>query len=140
MEAKELLISALSVGVGVGVGIGLASGQHVSKWAGGAFHASSNALTVDKIEHEMLRLVVDGRDTNVTFDNFPYYLRSLFSPLHFFFLPYIPFTCFLLYMFLYFNHCIVCPFLDSVYIFCPVSLIASFRPGFYFSFCFIFVI
>lgn len=80
MEAKELLISALSVGVGVGVGIGLASGQHVTKWAGGAFHASSNALTVDKIEHEMLRLVVDGRDTNVTFDNFPYYLRSFFSP------------------------------------------------------------
>ncbi|KAK4260629.1 hypothetical protein QN277_003722 [Acacia crassicarpa] len=74
MEQKGLLISALSVGVGVGVGIGLASGQNVSKW--GANTCSSNALTVEKIEQEMLRLVVDGRETKVTFDQFPYYLSE----------------------------------------------------------------
>ncbi|GKV53671.1 hypothetical protein SLEP1_g60188, partial [Rubroshorea leprosula] len=34
MEPKKVLLSALSVGVGVG--IGLASGQTVSKWAGGS--------------------------------------------------------------------------------------------------------
>ncbi|XP_054810141.1 peroxisomal ATPase PEX6 isoform X2 [Prosopis cineraria] len=74
MEQKGLLISALSVGVGVGVGIGLASGQSVSKW--GANTGSSNALTAEKIEQEMLRLVVDGRETKVTFDQFPYYLSE----------------------------------------------------------------
>ncbi|XP_028804813.1 uncharacterized protein LOC114759742 [Neltuma alba] len=74
MEQKGLLISALSVGVGVGVGIGLASGQNVSKW--GANTCSSNALTVEKIEQEMLRLVVDGRETKVTFNQFPYYLSE----------------------------------------------------------------
>ncbi|KAI9076783.1 hypothetical protein K1719_041259 [Acacia pycnantha] len=74
MEQKGLLISALSVGVGVGVGIGLASGQNVSKW--GANTCSSNALTVEKIEQEMLRLVVDGTETKVTFDQFPYYLSE----------------------------------------------------------------
>lgn len=78
MEQKGLLISALSVGVGVGVGLGLASGQ--TKWGANAF--ATNAITPEKIEHEMLRLVVDGRESNVTFDNFPYYLRY-FTFLHF---------------------------------------------------------
>ncbi|CAI8589354.1 unnamed protein product [Vicia faba] len=72
MEQKGLLLSALSVGVGVGVGLGLASGQ--TKW--GANTSASNAITPEKIEHEMLRLVVDGRESNVTFDNFPYYLSE----------------------------------------------------------------
>lgn len=71
MEQKNILISALSVGVGLG--IGLASGQSVTKW--GANTCSSNAITPQKLEHEMLRLVIDGRETNVTFDQFPYYLR-----------------------------------------------------------------
>ena len=77
MEQKSLLISALSVGVGVGMGIGLASGHSVSKW--GSNGASSNAITVESIEQEMLRQVIDGRETKVTFDQFPYYLRSHFS-------------------------------------------------------------
>ena len=71
MEHKSLLLLAVSVGVGVGVGIGLASGQSVSnKW--GASASSSNAITPKKMEQEMLRLVVDGRESNVTFDQFPY--------------------------------------------------------------------
>jgi len=82
MEQKGLLISAaLSVGVGVGVGLGLASGQTMFK--PNTFSSSSNALTPDKIENEMLRLIVDGRESNVTFDNFPYYLR--YSPFIFLF-------------------------------------------------------
>ncbi|CAK8539333.1 unnamed protein product [Lathyrus sativus] len=72
MEQKGLLLSALSVGVGVGVGLGLASGQ--TKW--GANALASNAITPEKMEHEMLRLVIDGRESNVTFDNFPYYLSE----------------------------------------------------------------
>ncbi|XP_004511542.1 uncharacterized protein [Cicer arietinum] len=74
MEQKGMLISALGVGVGVGVGLGLASGQSVTKWGANPF--SSNAITPEKIEHEMLRLIVDGRESNVTFDNFPYYLSE----------------------------------------------------------------
>ncbi|CAJ2676501.1 unnamed protein product [Trifolium pratense] len=78
MEQKSLLISALSVGVGVG--IGLASGQTVSKWGGPAYYSSSSSsnsvITADQIQHEMLRLIVDGRDSNVTFDKFPYYLSE----------------------------------------------------------------
>ncbi|KAG5030007.1 hypothetical protein JHK87_013521 [Glycine soja] len=73
MEQKSILISALGVGVGVGVGIGLASGQSVGNWGANTF--SSNAITAEKMEQEMLRQVVDGRESNVTFDKFPYYLR-----------------------------------------------------------------
>ena len=72
MEQKHILMSALGVGIGVGVGLGLASGQTVSKWTGSTV---SNAITHERMEQEMLRLVVDGRDSNVTFDQFPYYLR-----------------------------------------------------------------
>lgn len=84
MEQKQILLSALSVGVGVGVGLGLASGQTVSKWTGN--YSSSNAITLENMEREMLRLAIDGRDSGVTFDEFPYYLRSttstlLYSPL-----------------------------------------------------------
>ncbi|GAV85097.1 AAA domain-containing protein [Cephalotus follicularis] len=75
MEQRNILLSALSVGVGVGVGIGLASSQSMGKW-GGATSSSSNAITADKMEHEIMRLIVDGRETNVTFDQFPYYLSE----------------------------------------------------------------
>lgn len=72
MEQKHILMSALSVGIGVG--IGLASGQTVSKWTSGD-DSSSNAITPRIMEQEMLNLIVDGRNSNVTFDEFPYYLR-----------------------------------------------------------------
>ncbi|KAE9459539.1 hypothetical protein C3L33_08514, partial [Rhododendron williamsianum] len=69
-----MLMSALGVGIGVGVGIGLASGQTVSKWTGST--PSTNAVTPERMEHEMVGLVVDGKDTKVTFDEFPYYLSE----------------------------------------------------------------
>ena len=62
----------------VGVGLGLASGQSVSNWASAYNSSSSTAdegITADKIEAELLRLVVDGRENKVTFDEFPYYIR-----------------------------------------------------------------
>ncbi|XP_075508540.1 uncharacterized protein LOC142545313 isoform X1 [Primulina tabacum] len=75
MESKHMLISALGVGIGVGVGIGLASGSEtVSRWAGGA--STSAGVTPHVMEQEMLSLIVDGRDSNVTFDQFPYYLSE----------------------------------------------------------------
>ncbi|ESW32115.1 hypothetical protein PHAVU_002G294200 [Phaseolus vulgaris] len=74
MEQKSILMSALGVGVGVGVGIGLASGPNVGKWGANSF--SSNAITAEKMEQEMLRQVVDGRESNVTFEKFPYYLSE----------------------------------------------------------------
>jgi len=73
MEQKHLLMSAVGVGIGVGVGLGLASGQTMSKWTGTA--SPSNAITAERMEQELLRMIIHGRDANVTFDEFPYYLR-----------------------------------------------------------------
>ncbi|KAA8539987.1 hypothetical protein F0562_026679 [Nyssa sinensis] len=72
MEQKHILLSALSVGVGVG--LGLASGQTVSKWTG--YNSSADGITADQIEQELLRLVVDGKESKVTFDEFPYYISE----------------------------------------------------------------
>ncbi|KAL9334761.1 hypothetical protein Peur_071942 [Populus x canadensis] len=74
MEQKHMLLSALSVGVGVGMGLGLASGQKVSRWAGG--NGSIDGVTVEQIEQELMRQVLDGRESEVTFDEFPYYLSE----------------------------------------------------------------
>ncbi|CAK7324826.1 unnamed protein product [Dovyalis caffra] len=74
MEQKRMLLSALSVGVGVGMGLGLASGQKVSRWAGG--NGSVDGVTAEQIEQELMKQVVDGRDSKVTFDEFPYYLSE----------------------------------------------------------------
>ena len=73
MEQKHILLSALSVGVGVSVGLGLASGQTVSRWAG--LNCSPDAITEEQIVHELLRQVVDGRESAITFEEFPYFLR-----------------------------------------------------------------
>ncbi|GMJ04429.1 DUO1-activated ATPase 1 [Hibiscus trionum] len=73
MEQKHILLSALGVGVGVGVGLGLASGQN--KWTGSG-STSSTGITLERIEKELLRQVVDGRESQVTFDQFPYYLSE----------------------------------------------------------------
>ncbi|WOL08308.1 peroxisome biosynthesis protein PAS1 [Canna indica] len=75
MEQKHIVMSALGVGLGVGVGLGLVSGQTVSKWAAPQV-CSSSALTVENIEQELKRLVMDGKDSKVTFDQFPYYLSE----------------------------------------------------------------
>ena len=73
MEQKGVLLSALSIGVGVGVGLGLASGQTVNKWAGKS--SADDGITGEQIEQELMRQVVDGKLSKVTFDDFPYYLR-----------------------------------------------------------------
>ncbi|KAI4302935.1 hypothetical protein MLD38_038623 [Melastoma candidum] len=72
---QKMMLSAIGVGVGVGVGIGLASGQTVSKWRGNT-DSSPNFFTVETLEKEMLKMVVDGKDSQVTFDKFPYYLSE----------------------------------------------------------------
>ncbi|XP_071692711.1 uncharacterized protein [Rutidosis leptorrhynchoides] len=75
---KQLFMSALSVGIGVGVGIGM--GQTVSRWTGGGDDSSSsssgNGLTALAMEREMLSMIVDGKDSKITFDEFPYYLSQ----------------------------------------------------------------
>lgn len=79
MENKQLFMSALSVGIGVGVGIGM--GKTVSRWAGGDDSSSSSGsgssgLTPQTMEREMLSMIVDGKDSKITFDEFPYYLSE----------------------------------------------------------------
>ncbi|KAL6123160.1 hypothetical protein ACLB2K_075683 [Fragaria x ananassa] len=77
MEQKHILLSALSVGVGVGVGVGLglSSGQGaVNKWVNG--NSSSDEVTAEQIEQELMRQVLDMRESKVTFEEFPYYLRE----------------------------------------------------------------
>ncbi|EYU25172.1 hypothetical protein MIMGU_mgv1a001471mg [Erythranthe guttata] len=76
MEQKHVLLSALSVGVGVGVGLGLVSGSTVGRWTGGATYATADAISGDQIELELLRLLVDGKESKVTFEDFPYYLSE----------------------------------------------------------------
>jgi len=73
MEQKHVFLSALSVGVGLGVGLGLSSGQAVQKWVGG--NRDIDEVSGEQIVEELKRLVVDGKDSKVTFDEFPYYLR-----------------------------------------------------------------
>lgn len=96
MDNRNILLSALSVGVGVGVGIGLSSGQGLSKW-GVNGNSSSDGVTPENLEQEMLRMVVDGRETNVTFDQFPFYLRYSFS-LQTFVLNLFMYFCILIYI------------------------------------------
>ncbi|XP_010261423.1 PREDICTED: uncharacterized protein LOC104600262 isoform X2 [Nelumbo nucifera] len=73
MEQKHIIMSALSVGVGVGVGLGLASRPAVSKWTN---PNSPNAITGEQIENELQKQVIDGKESNITFDEFPYYLSE----------------------------------------------------------------
>lgn len=72
MEQKHVLLSALSVGVGVG--LGLASGQAVNKWT--SVNSPAEGITPDLIEQELRRLIVDGKQNKLTFEDFPYYLSE----------------------------------------------------------------
>ena len=56
MEGKSVVMSALGIGIGVGVGLGLAS----APWAGGASASARAGLTVERVEQELRRLLVDG--------------------------------------------------------------------------------
>ncbi|KAF8116800.1 hypothetical protein N665_0014s0062 [Sinapis alba] len=73
MEQKSVLLSAL--GVGVGLGIGLASGQSLGRWANGSGSVEDD-LTGEQIEQELVRHIIDGRESTVTFDEFPYFLSE----------------------------------------------------------------
>jgi hypothetical protein len=76
MEGKSVVMSALGIGIGVGVGLGLAS----APWAAARPASSSReGVTVDRIEQELRRLLVDGAESKVNFDEFPYYLRFVRS-------------------------------------------------------------
>ncbi|KAK7270455.1 hypothetical protein RIF29_23604 [Crotalaria pallida] len=70
MEQKNVLLSAFSVGVGLG--LGLSSGQVVQKWVGGKRH-SHDDISEEQIMHELKNQVLDGKDSQVTFDQFPYF-------------------------------------------------------------------
>ncbi|XP_047340885.1 peroxisomal biogenesis factor 6-like [Impatiens glandulifera] len=74
MEQKHIVMSAVGMGIGVGVGLGLASGQTLSKWVGSG--STPNSITPEKMQQEMFSLIVDGRESNVTFDSFPYYING----------------------------------------------------------------
>jgi hypothetical protein len=72
MEQRNLFVSALSVGVGVGLGLASA------RWAapGSGEGGGGAGIGVAELEAELRRLVVDGREGDVTFDEFRYYLSE----------------------------------------------------------------
>ncbi|CAO2175166.1 unnamed protein product [Urochloa humidicola] len=72
MEGKSVVMSALGIGIGVGVGLGLAS----APWAGARSASSRDGVTVERVEQELRRLLVDGAESKATFDEFPYYLSE----------------------------------------------------------------
>ncbi|TVU22963.1 hypothetical protein EJB05_32686 [Eragrostis curvula] len=72
MEGRSVVMSALGIGIGVGVGLGLAS----APWAGGGQANARAGVTVERVEQELRRLITDGADCKVTFDEFPYYLSE----------------------------------------------------------------
>ncbi|KAK7279886.1 hypothetical protein RJT34_24945 [Clitoria ternatea] len=74
MEQKHVLLSALSVGVGLGVGLGLSTGQAVQKWVGG--NSESNEFSEEQMVFELYDKVIDGKNSQITFSNFPYYLNE----------------------------------------------------------------
>ncbi|KAI3691818.1 hypothetical protein L6452_31620 [Arctium lappa] len=72
-QGRGAFVSALSVGIGIGVGLGM--GRTVNRWTGNS-DSSGTGLTPQTMEREMLGLIVDGKDSKVTFYEFPYYLSE----------------------------------------------------------------
>lgn len=93
MEQKHvLLLAALGVGIGLGVGVGTWVGEKdvllsvfsvviglivgLGIWFGfGGDSDESNHISENQIVKGLKKLVIDGKDSKVTFDDFPYYLR-----------------------------------------------------------------
>ncbi|KAJ1284389.1 hypothetical protein BS78_03G200000 [Paspalum vaginatum] len=69
-RSRGLLASAVGVGVGVGVGLGLISARLAASASGGG------GATAADVEAELQRLLVEGRETGVTFADFPYCLSE----------------------------------------------------------------
>ncbi|OEL38775.1 putative AAA domain-containing protein C24B10.10c [Dichanthelium oligosanthes] len=78
MEQRNLLVSALGVGVGVGLGLASARWAAPAHGEGGGGGVGAGAGPAE-VEAELRRLVLDGRESEVTFDefhNFHYYLSD----------------------------------------------------------------
>uniref|UniRef100_A0A0D9V331 AAA+ ATPase domain-containing protein n=1 Tax=Leersia perrieri TaxID=77586 RepID=A0A0D9V331_9ORYZ len=73
MEHRSIIASAVGVGVGVGVGLGLVSTRLTGSATGGG---GGGGATAAEVEAELRRLVVDGSEIGVSFDDFPYYLSE----------------------------------------------------------------
>ncbi|XP_020240999.1 uncharacterized protein LOC109819630 isoform X2 [Asparagus officinalis] len=69
MEQKSFLMSALGVGLSVGVGLG------VGRWTAQS-SAEPGGLTAEKLEAELMKQVIDGKEGDASFDRFPYYLSD----------------------------------------------------------------
>lgn len=77
--SRSIQCSVIDVECRSRVGIGLASGKAVSKWRGDAASASKGT-SLETMEQELLEQVIDGRESGVTSDQFPYYLRCPSPP------------------------------------------------------------
>jgi hypothetical protein len=68
-----VLLEALTLSVGIGLCVGLAIWVFVG-FVGD--HVSNKVSSEDQtVMEELMKLVIDGKDSEVTFDKFPYYLR-----------------------------------------------------------------
>jgi hypothetical protein len=68
-----VLLEALTLSVGIGLCVGLAIWVVVGF---GGDHVSNQVSSEDQtVMEELMKLVIDGKDSEITFDKFPYYLR-----------------------------------------------------------------
>ncbi|KAL6842582.1 hypothetical protein ACP4OV_027426 [Aristida adscensionis] len=74
MERSSSLFAS-AVGVGLGVGLGLASARFAGSSSGGSGGGGGGA-TAAEMEAELRGLVVDGRESGVSFADFPYYISE----------------------------------------------------------------
>lgn len=66
-----MIFPALALGVGLGVGVATARTQTFLKWTTGA----DSSPSVQLLEMELMAQAVDGKDSTISFDKFPYYLK-----------------------------------------------------------------
>eukprot|EP00249_Psilotum_nudum_P020432 c27701_g3_i2 orf=3-1145(-) len=74
MEQQRVCLSTLALGLGLGVGLGLASSSILTYNKCGTSHPSSQPTQL--LELELMSQVIDGKDSTVTFSEFPYYLNE----------------------------------------------------------------
>lgn len=67
-----MIFPALALGVGIGVGVATARTQTFLKWTTGA----DSSPSVQLLEMELMAQAVDGKDSTISFDKFPYYLNE----------------------------------------------------------------
>lgn len=67
-----MIFPALALGVGLGVGVATARTQTFLKWTTGA----DSSPSVQLLEMELMAQAVDGKDSTISFDKFPYYLNE----------------------------------------------------------------